>query len=396
MVLLAVESFLLLSEQCHWFAKVSPVVFALVGVGVATLFTLPWIARALFFWFARALPWLAHALSFRWRFRITPDRCVVALLALEAFLLLSGWFRWFPFNQHKGWTVLITVVGVGVALLLMFSWFLAALVSRLRFRLGILALLLLAVVVAGLWFLFNEHKGSTVLIAVVSVDVACMVMFLGFLAALAFRWQFQFSLLSLLLLVVVVAVPCSWLAPELERARKQRGAAEAIEKAGGTVSYDYQLDSSGFQNGSAAPPEPAWLRELLGDDLFVNVVRGDIRASEVNDGRLQHLNALPQLQVLWLFGTGVTDAGLKHLEGLTKLQWLRLDRTNVTDAGLQHLKGLTQLQQLEISSDNIGDAGLQHLRGLTQLQTLDLRGTNVTDAGVKKLQQALANCQIAH
>ena len=41
----------------------------------------------------------------RW-FRITPDRCVVAILALEGFLLLSAWLRWFPFNQHKGWTVL--------------------------------------------------------------------------------------------------------------------------------------------------------------------------------------------------------------------------------------------------------------------------------------------------
>ena len=49
----------------------------------------------------------------RW-FRITPDHCIVALLALEGFLLLSAWFRWFAFNQHKGWTVLIclaTVVG---------------------------------------------------------------------------------------------------------------------------------------------------------------------------------------------------------------------------------------------------------------------------------------------
>ena len=43
------------------------------------------------------------------RYRLTPDRCVVALLALEGFLLLSAWFRWFPFNQHKGWTVLVTI-----------------------------------------------------------------------------------------------------------------------------------------------------------------------------------------------------------------------------------------------------------------------------------------------
>ena len=44
----------------------------------------------------------------RW-FRLTPDRLMVGLLALEGFLLLSEWFRWFPFNQHKGWTVLIAM-----------------------------------------------------------------------------------------------------------------------------------------------------------------------------------------------------------------------------------------------------------------------------------------------
>ena len=72
---------------------------------------------------------MSDTLKPRW-YRLTPDRCVVALLALEGFLLLSVWFRWFPFNQHKGWRCSITMASVGVALLLMFLWFLAALVFR--------------------------------------------------------------------------------------------------------------------------------------------------------------------------------------------------------------------------------------------------------------------------
>ena len=83
----------------------------------------------------------------RW-FRLTPDRCVVALLALEGFLLLSAWFRWFSFNQHKGWTVLIAVGTVGVFFVLMFGWFVLALVFRLRFQFSILSLLVLVVAVA--------------------------------------------------------------------------------------------------------------------------------------------------------------------------------------------------------------------------------------------------------
>ena len=38
--------------------------------------------------------------------------------------------------------------------------------------------------------------------------------------------RFQFSLRSLLVLVVVVAVPCSWLAVEMKKAREQKEAVE--------------------------------------------------------------------------------------------------------------------------------------------------------------------------
>ena len=101
----------------------------------------------------------------------TPDRAVLGMLAVEAFLLLSEWFQWFAFNHHKGYAVLIAVASVGVFFVLMFLWF---------------------------------------------------------LAALAFRWRFQFSILSLLVLTLVVAVPFSWLATEMKTARKQR---EAVERS---------------------------------------------------------------------------------------------------------------------------------------------------------------------
>ena len=104
---------------------------------------------------------------------------MLGLLALEGFLLLSAWFRWFPFNQHKGWTVLIAWRRWG-RLLLMFLWFLAALV---------------------------------------------------------FRWRFQFSVLSLLVLVVAVAIPFSWLATEMKAAKQQRDAVTAVIRAGGWVLY---------------------------------------------------------------------------------------------------------------------------------------------------------------
>ena len=265
----------------------------------------------------------------RWH-RPAPDRCVVALLALEGLLLLSAWFRWFPFNQHKGYTVLITIASVGLALLLMLLWFLAALV---------------------------------------------------------FRWQFQFSILSLLLLVVVVAAPCSWLATAMKQARKQQEVVEEIETLGKTgyfwpepfnghrfgpepppVVYDWMTDEASNWRPNARPPAPAWLRKRLGDDFFTDVVSVTLDYS------------------------AITDAQLKHLEGLTRLRELRT--CQLTDAGLGQLEGLTQLRVLGLTGTAVSDAGLQYLRGLTELQRLYLGGTNVTDKGVQDLQKALPKAKI--
>ena len=106
----------------------------------------------------------------------TPDRSVLALLAVEGLLWLSdrlGWPTW-----HKGYAVLTAVASVGAAMLMILGWF------------GV---------------------------------------------AMVFRWRFQFSIRSLLVLVVAVAVPRSWLAVEMRRAERQR---EAVIVFGPSLSYD--------------------------------------------------------------------------------------------------------------------------------------------------------------
>jgi hypothetical protein len=54
----------------------------------------------------------------RW-YHLTPDRFFIGLLVVQVFLLLSDQFKWFPFNEKKGWTVLIAVGVVGLAVLVM-------------------------------------------------------------------------------------------------------------------------------------------------------------------------------------------------------------------------------------------------------------------------------------
>ena len=260
----------------------------------------------------------------RW-FHFTPGHVPLALLAVEGLLLLSERCGWFGFNQHKGWTVLIAVASVGAAMLLMLLWFIIALI---------------------------------------------------------FRWRFQFTIRSLLVLTVAVAIPCSWMATEMKAAKRQKEVVEEIENVGVSVRYDWEVGADRILQPNAQPPEPAWLRNLLGAGFFDNVVE----ASVDDDAGLAHLKGLTQLQVLDLNFTRVSDAGLVHLKGLTQLQWLNVSLTAVSDAGLAHLKGLTQLQRLELRNTTVSDAGLAHLKGLTQLQSMDLTGTKVSEAGLAHLK----------
>ena len=214
------------------------------------------------------------------------------------------------------------------------------------------------------------------------IGAAFVAMLLWFLAAVVFRLRFQFSIRSLLMLMVVVAIPCSWLA----EARKQREIVVEIEKAGGEVHYDFQLDPSFNGVSGAKPPGPAWLRKWLGDDLLVNVTWVSLHDRDVGDAEVQRLKGLPQLQWLDLSYTKLSDAGLKHIEGLTQLQWLWLRGTKLSDAGLEHLEALTKLQELFLDDTKVSDAGLEHLKRLTQLQCLELTGTKVSNAGLDRLK----------
>jgi hypothetical protein len=246
----------------------------------------------------------------RW-FHLTPDRLVVLLLAVEGLLWLSdrlGWPEW-----HKGYAVLVAVASVGVFLLLMFLWFVIALV---------------------------------------------------------FRWRFQFSLRSLLILVVAVALPCSWLAVQMEKAKRQQEAVAAI-KAGGHVMYDWQFTSM----FDPEPPGATWLRNLLEDDFFAEVV------------------------AVTLVRIRITNAGMERISGLyipgsTGYPDGRPDTADITDAGLERVNGLTKLRLLDVSGTEVTDAGLEQLTCLARLQRLGVCRTQVTDEGIEKLRQALPNCQV--
>jgi hypothetical protein len=243
-------------------------------------------------------------------FHPTPDRLLIGLLAVEGLLWLSERFQWFRFNQHKGYTVLITL--------------------------------------------------ST-------VPLTAVVLLLWFAAAMAFRWRFQFTIRTLLVLTVAVAAPCSWMAVEMKRAREQREAVEGIRESGGSLRYHWE----GTGSMSKVEPVPLWLMQLFGDDFFSDVSGASI-ATDSHLRYLvafPHLRSLSLFRVSGFDQDGrrqlqsaVTDAGLAFLGRLPQLRQLNLAGTKVTDAGLEHIRGLTQLEDLHLAGTQVTDEGVKKLQ----------------------------------
>ena len=77
----------------------------------------------------------------------------------------------------------------------------------------------------------------------------------------------------------------------------------------------------------------------------------ELRDIKIGNPTLRYVEALTDLQFLYLGHTRITDSGLVRLQGLKSLQFLDLQGTNVTDAGLKHLKGLTNLRWLQLGGN---------------------------------------------
>jgi Leucine Rich repeat len=107
--------------------------------------------------------------------------------------------------------------------------------------------------------------------------------------------------------------------------------------------------------------------------------------TKIGDAGLKHIKGLKHLKRLGLIGTRVTDAGLKELEGLQELDDVLLGDTKITDAGLLSLCKLKNLQSLALFSTKITGASLKDTDGLPKLAYLDLDGTKFNDAGAAEL-----------
>jgi tetratricopeptide (TPR) repeat protein len=267
---------------------------------------------------------------------------------------------------------------------------------RLRFALDCLMAVLLAV--EGFCFVsawtpllpVGRYGGWTMLLAEASLDMGLLMLFGGLVASPLFRRQGSATRLPTFL---VVALAGCWFAGKCEKADKQREAAVAIQRAGGRILYDYQLDEMGNEIVGADLPGPAWLRSRLGDDFFRSIAAVEFWQAQGLDQTIEYVEELRQLRKLSLIGWPVTDETLETIKPMTRLRWLILSNTAITDTGLESLKGLTELRELGLSYTRVTDAGLRHLKGLTRLRSVQLEGTRVTGDAAIELRRALPGCK---
>ncbi len=244
------------------------------------------------------------------------------------------------------------------------------------------------------------------------------------------RWRerlpVRLSLRALMAFVLISAVGLGWV---VRRAHIQRDAVAAIERAGGTAHYNWQVTTTSTAdyedlkfNPSGLPRWPKWLIDGIGPDFFgtikLVVVPGLADPVMAQVGRLTQLEELDFMPSRKVAGYGPTDAGMAHLRGLTRLKHLTLGVTTkdgvigskitgrglaaissatrlqilqlqgvpLSDPDLAALHDLTDLRILEMGSPDVTDAGLDHLTGLVEMRQLSLQGTRVTSAGIVHLR----------
>jgi hypothetical protein len=249
---------------------------------------------------------------------------------------------------------------------------------------------------------------------------------------------FRLTTRKMMILVLILGLGLGWVA---HRARLQRDAVAAINKAGGYALYDWQY-RDGERLADGTPGGPKWLAGILGPHYFDSVTYVYLSAQVTDadmakvadlgrverlildvsglsgaglaeldrmtsleslvinsgavgvDARIMPLRAISRLRELVLAGTDVSDAGLELLPTDDRLEWLDLEKTKITDAGLVRLGEMQGLRHLSVENTRIGDEGLSQLRRLTKLRRLSVNRTDTTAAGVDAFRKALPTVKV--
>jgi len=113
----------------------------------------------------------------------------------------------------------------------------------------------------------------------------------------------------------------------------------------------------------------------------------DPHPERFSDKGLKHIGEMPNLEWVWMSGSGLTDEGVTHLAGCKSLKTLIFCVTpNIKGPGLASLKALPNLKTVVLRNSGVTDDGLKHLKELKQLDYISLP-KNVSAKAVEHVKE---------
>lgn len=195
------------------------------------------------------------------------------------------------------------------------------------------------------------------------------------------RRYLTFSLRTLFVVLTVLGI---WLGVIANRAREQREAVRAIEKAGGFIAYyGKQGERLKWEKGN---------RDFE-FHLFHTAARVGITSNRITDETCSQIARLPELKMVLLDGP-VSDRGLSRLTNLQHVESVLLRRTEITNAGISQLQRMKSLEILDLGQTRLTDKNLEDLARLNKLFMLQASLKDVSNRGLNYFQRSLPHCVV--
>jgi hypothetical protein len=195
--------------------------------------------------------------------------------------------------------------------------------------------------------------------------------------------------------LLIAGMAYGWFAMARQKSLREVEAIAAVRQAGGRVYLDFQWEG-GMLRPDAEPPEAAWLRGLLGPEIFDHAVAVDLRDATPAADVTRWLPLMPELRALAAKNVALDDESLGLIGRLLGLTHLDLSGTPISDQGIKRLERMSNLSVLTLAQTGISDQSVAALGRFRKLRRLDLTNTQISDQGIQQLADMLPKCRISH